>query len=63
MSLLGASPTIKFDENLTIDGKIQISGQAGGKKDTDWVDDPIFVNKLKQLIVEATDVEKNGGKK
>lgn len=62
MSLLGASPTIKFDENLTIDGSIQISGQAGGKKDTEWVNDPIFVNKLKQLISESTEKDKNGGK-
>ncbi len=62
MALIGASPTIKFDESLTIDGNIQISGQAGGKSNTEWVSDPIFVDKLKQLIAESSTSAKNGNK-
>jgi hypothetical protein len=63
MALVGASPTIKFDESLTIDGSIQLTGQAGGKSNTDWVSDPIFVSKLKELIADATESDKRGGKK
>ena len=62
MALLGATTTIKFDESLHIDGSIQIAGKSGGKSDTDWVSDPIFVSQLKQLIAEATEKDKNGGK-
>ena len=62
MALLGASPTIKFDESLKIDGSIEIAGQAGGKTSTDWVNDPIFVSKLKQLISESTEKDRRGGK-
>lgn len=62
MALLGATTTIKFDESLHIDGSIQIAGKSGGKSDTDWVSDPIFVSKLKQLIAESTEKDKNGGK-
>ena len=47
MSLLGATTTIKFDESLSIDGSIEISGEGGGKTNTDWIKDPIFVSKLK----------------
>lgn len=61
MSLLGSSPTIKFDESLTIDGNIQLSGQGGGKSGTDWVKDPIFVESLKQVISEQMEKTKNGG--
>lgn len=63
MALVGASPTIKFDESLTIDGSIQLTGQAGGKTNTNWIDDPIFVSKLKELIADATESDKRGGKK
>jgi len=62
MALLGSTTTIKFDESLHIDGSIQIAGKSGGKSDTDWVSDPIFVSKLKQLIAESTEKDKNGGK-
>jgi hypothetical protein len=62
MSLLGATTTIKFDESLTIDGSIQLSGQAGGKNNTDWISDPIFVSKLKEFIADATKSDRNGGK-
>ena len=61
MSLLGATTTIKFDESLHVDGSIEINGQAGGKKDTDWISDPIFISKLKEFVADATKKDKNGG--
>jgi hypothetical protein len=62
MALLGGTTTIKFDEALHIDGSIELAGSAGGKKDIDWVNDPIFVSKLKQLISEQTEKDKRGGR-
>ena len=62
LSILGATTTIKFDESLTIDGSIQLSGQAGGKTNTDWIKDPIFVSQLKEMIADATKADERGGK-
>jgi hypothetical protein len=62
MALVGASPTIKFDESLTIDGSIQLTGQSGGKTNTDWIKDPIFVSHLKEMIADATKSDERGGK-
>ncbi len=62
MSLLGSTTTIKFDESLSIDGSIEISGEGGGKSNTDWIKDPIFVSKLKELIATQTQKDLNGGK-
>ena len=62
MSLLGSTTTIKFDESLSIDGSIEISGEGGGKTNTDWIKDPIFVSKLKELIATQTQKDLNGGK-
>jgi hypothetical protein len=61
-SLIGASPTIKFEENLTVDGSIVLKGEAGGKTGTDWIKDPIFVSKLKELIEYSNSADRNGGK-
>jgi hypothetical protein len=61
-SLIGASPTIKFEENLTVDGSIVLKGEAGGKTGTDWIKDPIFVSKLKELIEYSKSSDRNGGK-
>lgn len=58
MSLIGASPTIKFDESLSIDGNIQISGQAGGKTNTDWINDSMFIAALKDKIMKSADNER-----
>ena len=62
MSLLGTTTTIKFDESLHIDGSIELSGEGGGKSNTDWIKDPIFVSKLQQLIQTQMEKDKNGGK-
>jgi hypothetical protein len=58
MALIGASPTIKFDESLSIDGNIQISGQAGGKTNTDWINDAMFINALKEKIMKSSESER-----
>lgn len=58
MALVGASPTIKFDESLSIDGNIQISGQAGGKTNTDWINDTMFIAALKDKIMKSADNER-----
>jgi hypothetical protein len=62
MALLGGSTTVKFDESLTIDGTIELSGEGGGKSGTDWIKDPVFISKLKQAISDNTDRERNGGR-
>ena len=62
MALLGGTTTIKFDESLHIDGSIELAGEGGGKSNTDWIKDPIFVSKLKQLISEQTEKDKRGGR-
>lgn len=58
MALLGGTTTIKFDENLTVDGNIQISGQAGGKTNTDWIDDAMFISALKEKIMKNSSSER-----
>lgn len=62
MSLLGATTTIKFDETLKINGSIELTGEAGGKTNTDWINDPIFVRKIKQVIENSKVSDKNGGR-
>jgi hypothetical protein len=62
MTLLGATTTIKFDESLEVKGSIQLAGQAGGKTNTDWVNDPIFVSKLKEIIISTQKKDLKGGK-
>jgi len=61
LALLGGTTTVKFDESLTIDGSIEIAGSAGGKKDTDWINDPIFISNLKKLIASSSKTDRNGG--
>jgi hypothetical protein len=58
LALVGTSPTIKFDENLKVDGNIQISGQAGGKTNTDWINDSMFIAALKEKIMKSADNER-----
>ena len=59
MALLGGTTTVKFDENLSIDGNIQISGQAGGKTNTDWINDAMFISALKEKIMKNSDSERS----
>jgi hypothetical protein len=62
MALLGGTTTVKFDESLHIDGTIELAGEGGGKSNTDWIKDPIFVSKLKELIRDSEESDRNGGK-
>lgn len=47
--------------DLEVKGKIELKGK-GGSDSTDWVEDPIFVSKLKDIVWEAMDADRNGGK-
>jgi hypothetical protein len=61
MALVGASPTIKFEEDLKISGQIDIKGEAGGKTNTDWVNSPQFVATVRDAIAKSSSVNKKGG--
>jgi hypothetical protein len=60
-SLFGGGINIEFGD-LSVKGSIDIKGEAGGSKSTDWVEDPIFVSKLKDLVWETMEKDRNGGK-
>lgn len=60
-SLFGGGINIEFGD-LDVKGTIDIKGEAGGSKSTDWVNDPIFVSKLKDLVWETMEKDRNGGK-
>jgi len=62
LALLGGTTTVKFDETLEVDGEIVISGSGGGKTNTDWIKDPIFISKLKNAIFDKNASDKNYGK-
>jgi hypothetical protein len=46
--------------DLSVNGNIDIEGEGGGKSSTDWVEDPIFVRKLKGIVMEALQADKKG---
>jgi len=52
---------IEFGE-IDVKGTINLKGGSGVSRGTDWVNDPIFVSKLKNLIWESTGKGKKGGK-
>jgi hypothetical protein len=60
MALLGSTTTIKFDESLKVSGSIELTGEAGGKTNTDWVNDPIFVRKVKRIIETSKSTDRDG---
>ncbi len=59
-SLFGGG--INVDMELDVGGTIDIRGEAGGSKSTEWVEDPIFVSKLKDIVWEAMEKGRGGGK-
>ena len=61
MTLLGGTTTIKFDETLKVGGSIELTGEAGGKTNTDWINDPIFVSRLKEKIETSKATDRKGG--
>jgi hypothetical protein len=46
---------------MNVKGDIEISGEGGGKTSTDWVNDPIFISNLKDLIFQSQKVDSTGG--
>jgi hypothetical protein len=46
--------------DIGIDGDISLSGEGGGKSSTDWINDPTFVSKLKNIIIQELEKGKNG---
>jgi hypothetical protein len=52
---------IEFGE-IDVKGTINLKGGSGVSRGTDWVNDPVFVSKLKNLIWESTGKGKKGGK-
>jgi hypothetical protein len=61
LSAKGKPIKIEFGE-IEFDGQIDIKGEGGGKKSTDWINDPIFVRKLKSFIMEAMEKDKKGNR-
>lgn len=53
---------IDIDIEMDVGGTIDIRGEAGGSKSTEWVEDPIFVSKLKDIVWEAMEKGRGGGK-
>jgi hypothetical protein len=62
MSLLGATTTIKFEENLHVDGSIDLKGKDGSSMSIDF--DKLNASQkaeLAQLVFNTTRSERNGG--
>ena len=60
VSMFGGGFKIDFGD-LDVKGNIKLEGK-GGAANTDWVEDPIFVSKLKDIVWEAMDSDRNGGR-
>jgi hypothetical protein len=61
MSMWGMFGTKPIQVNMDLDGDIELSGDGGTSK-TDWINDPIFVKKLKDLIMTEMEVQNKGGR-
>lgn len=62
MSLLGSTTTIKFDENLHVDGKIELSGANGSSMEIDFNKlTSIQKTQLSEIVFNANTSEKKGG--
>lgn len=62
MSLLGATTTIKFDENLHVDGKIELSGSNGSSMEIDFNKlTAIQKTQLAEIVFNTNASEKKGG--
>jgi len=57
----GSNIKIEFGE-IAVGGTIDIEGEGGGKKSTDWVNDPIFKRNLKSMIMEQIEADKKGNR-
>lgn len=60
---LGEGKPIQIEfSDMKLKGDIMVSGEGGGKNNTDWINDPVFVSKLKDMVMDYIDKGKNGGK-
>jgi hypothetical protein len=59
LSAKGKPIKVEFGD-IGIDGDISLSGEGGGKSSTDWINDPTFVSKLKNIIMQELEKGKNG---
>jgi hypothetical protein len=63
LSLVSLFGGIKIEfGDIDVKGTINLKGGSGVSRGTDWVNDPVFVSKLKNLIWESTGKGKKGGK-
>jgi len=63
LSLVNLFGGIKVEfGDIDVNGTINLKSGSGVSKGTDWVNDPIFVSKLKNLIWESMHKGKKGGK-
>lgn len=60
-SMFGGGMKINFGD-IDVSGTITLKSGSGVSKSTDWVNDPIFVSKLKNLVWESMAKGKKGGK-
>jgi hypothetical protein len=44
---------------MNLKGDISLSGEGGDKTSTDWLNDPIFIRRLKNLISEKLEDDRN----
>jgi hypothetical protein len=61
-ALKSSKPLVVEFKDMNIDGELVLKGSDGGKVGTDWLNDPIFISKLKSVIQETIVKDKNGGK-
>jgi hypothetical protein len=61
MSMWGMFGAKPIEVRMTVDGDIELSGEGGGKSNTEWINDPTFVSNLKDLIAQQMEKDKGGG--
>jgi hypothetical protein len=61
LSIMTMKPIRVEFTDMNLKGDIEISGESGGKTNTDWVNDPAFISNLKDLIVQQMSIDKTGG--
>jgi hypothetical protein len=60
LSIMSMKPIkVEFGE-MNVSGDIELSGEGGGKTSTDWINDPIFVSNLKDLIAQHMAKDQTG---
>jgi hypothetical protein len=57
-SSTGKPIRVEFSD-MNLKGDISLSGEGGDKTSTDWLNDPIFIRRLKNLISEKLEDDRN----